>query len=355
MDIFGLSSCSNYVGLVWKHVYAGVIAGGESKIHAIDHRVGISRRNLISAKVPFHKAVQQVIEFSVSQGYLATENYDYSLKAALAAKNYARSDKDRLVRQLLDGVIHLQELDVSLDLSPRSLAIVCGRNGKMSLKISGYGVFKELQENCVICCSQTIDDMQETALYFSIEEWTGGTAERKESEIYCLSLVIVEILTGEVFLRGKTIEEMNDFFQKDGVIPVPDSCDDFVKWVMKHGLAKNPKDRPTAAKIKAMFTMFRDKPTEARRQTMSMDAHDLNASSDEEKIDARRSESNVEVDRVVDAPRKQPHTKLFPRIINGHDAYPDGSLVQSDSIMESLPVSAVSLDVPLSRSKKEKK
>jgi serine/threonine protein kinase len=173
-------------------------------------------------------------EFATGQGFLITEYFDALSVAEILAIHgkLDRARTSRIIRQAASalGEAH-QEGILHRDLRPENFILDHTDDGEQ-LKIVNFGASN--------------GEATETNIYYKSPEVAGGRVSTAASDIYSLSVIAYEMLTGDVPFHGNSLKEFQRA-QRDGLDPEHAAASYGLPYaagrVIARGLAVSPSDR----------------------------------------------------------------------------------------------------------------
>ncbi len=196
-----------------------------------------------------HPNVCRVFDIAEEGGqqFLSMEYIDGEDLASLL-RRIGRVPKDKALdigRQLCAGLSAAHESEVlHRDLKPANIMI----DGRGRVKITDFGL--------AVLSDQRGEEVRAgTPAYMSPEQLIHGDFSSK-SDIYALGLVLYEIFTGEKVYRAGSLAQLVKLHEDGHLVPPSSHVGDMDPkvdyWIMRC-LEKNPRNRPSASEIAAVF------------------------------------------------------------------------------------------------------
>lgn len=211
------------------------------------------QREGIAAGQITHANVIQIFDFDRTEdgtSYLAMEYVDgENLKDRITRVGAFTSEEAlSITTQLLQTLVEAHRHGVvHRDLKPENLMIVTPSGSDVTLKVLDFGLSK-LVDRPLDASLQTMSGrVMGTPLYMAPEQWRGEEVDQR-SDLYSVSLILYEMLTGHQPFRGSN---MTETMMRSATEAPPSVLDDISKYpvpvdldeILRCGMAKDREER----------------------------------------------------------------------------------------------------------------
>ncbi len=205
------------------------------------------------ARVVHPNTVHLVAYGAGTQSYIVTEYVDgQTLDAWARSREVGRAQAVDIVLQIAAALAAAHALGIiHRDLKPSNVMIQPGADGRPFVKVLDFGLAKMLGEKAWDLTST--GEIVGTPGFMSPEQLSGKRTIGPPADLYCVGLLLFELLTGAPPFTGTTALEVCMKHLTDEPPALPPSVDRRLRGLVAQLLRKDPNTRPTLDQLVAQL------------------------------------------------------------------------------------------------------